>query len=257
MSRPTNCSMDSLGNPPFAAHRPDMLRLVCFLKPGEYTNRFERFLTRQDVVVLRARHEMHAYWTSLTTAPHAVITDLPVTSLDRSYLLSRLARNPKTANLPILVFGAESSSKERPASSTYAQVHVLEVTTPTRMGQIVLDHVRHLSSKSPRPDQTWRADNEPHELIHDSPSVESNAKSAAFVVPRQRRASALSHGHVTSHREHVTSVTPSELIAPRRRELQPPESSSSHMPGTAELTVPRRVRPQADPMPDSHPTSPL
>jgi hypothetical protein len=227
-----------------------MLRLVCFLKPGEYTNRLERFLTRHDVVVLRARHEMHAFWTSLTTAPHALVTDLPVTSLDKSYLLNRLTRNPKTANLPILVLGAEASSRRGPSS--HGHVQVLEVTTPTRMGQLVLDQVRLLASKIPHNHQNWRADHQPHEIPHEAVSGENHTKSGRLAFARPRRSSALPHTHGTLHAEPSMASPPSELITPRRRELSPPETLSSHGAGGSELTVPRRVRNQDDQKPDSH-----
>ncbi|MCA9263365.1 MAG: hypothetical protein KDA60_05930 [Planctomycetales bacterium] len=235
------------GTPRPTTSRPK--KIVCYLRPGEYANRFERGLTRNDIAVMRAQNEMHALWMVVSTQPDAIVTDISITELETNYLISRLAENDKTAKIPVIVLGTGARRLRELGIRLAKSVRIVEVTTPTRMAEDVLSSIDHICAN--RPDIAKSSEPQVHSYVAvDEPHRQGHGKTAddfrkAHAIsdpwddsklkrPVRRKmppAAAAAHAHATGgtpnvdspilHASHVDAVhsppPPQQLQQPRRR----------------------------------------
>ena len=98
--------------------------VLCIFDDAETGRRIESAMAAENFSILRARHGMHAYWLGLNSKPDLIITD--AVGKESSFLLDCLARNAKTASIPVIgmVDTVQQQVADQPLSGLAAVVKV-------------------------------------------------------------------------------------------------------------------------------------
>ena len=99
----TNCQEYSSTSDGRSDLRAQSVRVLCCFSDQSTARGYEQALIESGFLLLRARHEMHAYWLAIAAKPDLLVIDAREIDIASDYLLDRLQQNRKLAKTPILV----------------------------------------------------------------------------------------------------------------------------------------------------------
>ena len=82
---------------------PSRGTILCVFRDEALIRTVEPAIARRGFSLLRARSSMQGFWMAVTAKPDVIITDLPVATAEKDYLLDCVRHNETTASIPVLV----------------------------------------------------------------------------------------------------------------------------------------------------------
>ncbi len=124
-------------------------RVLCCFADQSTARGYEQALIESGFVLLRARHEMHAYWLAIAAKPDLLVVDAREIDIANDYLLGRLQRNSKLAKTPILVITHQNiaTNPDVEAPLSLLPGDILPSALALRASNIVLE-LRHIQQQN-------------------------------------------------------------------------------------------------------------
>ena len=124
-------------------------RVLCCFSDQSTARGYEQALIESGFVLLRARHEMHAYWLAIAAKPDLLVVDAREIDIANDYLLDRLQRNRKLAKTPILVITNQAIATDPDVEAPLSLLagDILPSALATRVNDIILE-LRHIQQQN-------------------------------------------------------------------------------------------------------------